>query len=144
MASEVIMPQLGESVVEGTVTKWLKAEGDSVTEFEALLEVNTDKVDTEIPSPSAGTLLRVYVAEGQTVKAGTLLAMIGEVGEAVPDSPPAEPEPMSTAQPEEMKVTVVPAQPQEAPTVGRSKALGFISPVVARMAGQHNVDLAKV
>jgi pyruvate/2-oxoglutarate dehydrogenase complex dihydrolipoamide acyltransferase (E2) component len=78
MASEVIMPQLGESVVEGTVTKWLKVEGDTVAEFEALLEINTDKVDTEIPSPSSGTLLRVYVNEGQTVNAGTLLAMIGE------------------------------------------------------------------
>ncbi|NIN11125.1 MAG: hypothetical protein GTN62_06385, partial [Gemmatimonadales bacterium] len=67
MAIEVIMPQLGESVVEGTVTKWLKQVNDSVQEFEPLVEVNTDKVDTEVPSPASGMLLALYVAEGETV-----------------------------------------------------------------------------
>src|SRR3989337_41941 len=85
MATHVIMPQLGESVVEGTVSKWLKAEGQSVNEYEPLLEVNTDKVDTEIPSPAGGVLLRILVREGQTVQAGTVLAMIGAAGEAVPE-----------------------------------------------------------
>ena len=73
MATNVIMPQLGESVVEGTVTKWLKHDGDPVQEFDPIMEVNTDKVDTEIPAPASGTLLKVYVPEGTTVKAGTLL-----------------------------------------------------------------------
>ena len=89
MPTEVIMPQLGESVVEGTVTKWLKQVGDQVEEFEPLLEVNTDKVDTEVPSPSTGTVLEVYVQEGETVEAGTLLAMLGQPGEEVPDKPQA-------------------------------------------------------
>src|SRR3990170_1701069 len=91
MPTQVIMPQLGESVVEGTVSKWLKAEGQSVNEYEPLLEVNTDKVDTEIPSPAGGVLLRILVPEGQTVQAGTVLAMIGAAGEAVPEAPAAAP-----------------------------------------------------
>src|SRR5947209_18595594 len=81
MPTNVIMPQLGESVVEGTVSKWLKHPGDRVNEFDPILEVNTDKVDTEIPSPAAGVLLELLVPEGTTVKAGTVLARIGEPGE---------------------------------------------------------------
>src|SRR5687767_16024761 len=84
MATNVIMPQLGESVVEGTVSKWLKREGDPVQEFDPIMEVNTDKVDTEIPAPASGTLLKVYVPEGTTVKAGTVLAIIGQPGETPP------------------------------------------------------------
>ena len=92
MPTRVIMPQLGESVVEGTVSKWLKQEGDSISEFEPLLEVSTDKVDTEIPAPAAGTLLKIYVPEGQTVERGVLLALIGQPGETLPegDSAPAK------------------------------------------------------
>jgi len=82
MATRVIMPQLGESVVEGTVTRWLKKEGDTIGELDPLLEVNTDKVDTEIPSPAAGTVVKILVPEGTTVTAGTILAWIGEPGEA--------------------------------------------------------------
>src|SRR5258708_16357067 len=82
MSTNVIMPQLGESVVEGTVSKWLKREGDSVKEFDPILEVNTDTVDTEIPSPAAGVLLKVLEPEGTTVKAGTALALIGQADEA--------------------------------------------------------------
>ncbi|MHB1338283.1 MAG: biotin/lipoyl-containing protein, partial [Bellilinea sp.] len=84
MPTKIIMPQLGESVVEGTVTSWLKAEGDTVAEFESLLEVNTDKVDTEIPSSAGGTLLKIVVPAGTTVTAGTILAWVGQPGEAVP------------------------------------------------------------
>ena len=85
MPTQVIMPQLGESVVEGTVTKWLKSEGQSVQEFEPLLEINTDKVDTEIPSPAAGVLLKVLVPDGQTVRAGAVLAVIGQPGDPLPE-----------------------------------------------------------
>ena len=85
MPTKVIMPQLCESVVEGTVTRWLKAEGDTIEEFEPLLEVNTDKVDTEIPSPASGTVLKILVAEDTTVDAGVALAWIGELGEAIPE-----------------------------------------------------------
>src|SRR5216684_1439073 len=92
MSTNVIMPQLGESVVEGTVSKWLKHEGDRVNEFDPIIEVNTDKVDTEIPSPASGVLLKVLVPEGTTVKAGTLLAVIGQPGEAPADGGSQEPE----------------------------------------------------
>ncbi len=81
MPTQVIMPQLGESVVEGTVGRWLVAEGQPVKEYDPLLAVTTDKVDTEIPAPASGILLRIYVPEGQTVAAGTLLAEIGSAGE---------------------------------------------------------------
>jgi 2-oxoglutarate dehydrogenase E2 component (dihydrolipoamide succinyltransferase) len=138
MPTNVIMPQLGESVVEGTVTRWLKRAGEPVTEFEALLEINTDKVDTEIPAPAGGILLRVYVPEGETVRAGTLLAVIGAADEAVPDEPAARP--VAAA-------AVAPAPAGEAAAGAehaRRGGLGFISPVVARIASEHNVDLKLV
>src|SRR5512135_3020772 len=81
MSTNVIMTKLGESIVEGTVTKWLKQEGEPIKELESLLEVNTDKVDTEIPSPASGTLLKILVPEGTTVNAGTVLGVIGKPGE---------------------------------------------------------------
>src|SRR3972149_10040622 len=80
MATKIIMPQLGESVVEGTVTTWLKKEGDTIAEYDSLLEINTDKVDTEIPSPAGGTILKILVPEGTTVRAGTVLAWVGQPG----------------------------------------------------------------
>ncbi|HEX9681056.1 MAG TPA: dihydrolipoamide acetyltransferase family protein, partial [Anaerolineales bacterium] len=144
MATKVIMPQLGESVVEGTVTKWLKKPGEAVQEFEPLVEINTDKVDTEIPAPATGVVLEVLVPEGQTVRAGTLLAVLGEEGEAVPShggAPREEPlqPPATSPQPP------APAA-QGAPTAraGRSAGLGFISPVVAKLAAEHQVDLNQV
>src|SRR3990172_5222267 len=115
MSTQVIMPQLGESVVEGTVSKWLKAEGQSVNEFEPLLEVNTDKVDTEIPSPVSGELLRIVVPQGQTVQAGRGLA--GARGST-------------------------PVPPSQAPDTPAD--VGFISPVVAKIAAEYQVDLSQV
>ena len=82
MATEVTLPALGESVTEGTVTRWLKQVGESVAVDEALLEVSTDKVDTEIPSPVAGTLLEIKAAEDETVEVGAILAVIGAEGES--------------------------------------------------------------
>ncbi len=140
MSTQVIMPQLGESVVEGTVSKWLKAEGQTVAEFEPLLEINTDKVDTEIPSPASGVLLKVLVPEGQTVQAGTALAMIGEAGESVPASLPAAPARAAKTAPS-MAASAPPAA--ASPAAGRAD-LGFISPVVAKIAAEHNVDLTQV
>jgi 2-oxoglutarate dehydrogenase E2 component (dihydrolipoamide succinyltransferase) len=91
MATEIKMPQLGESVVEGTITKWLKQEGDSVDEDELLVEVSTDKVDSEVPSSTAGTIQRILVQEGETVKVGTAIAVVGEGGaEAGGDGAAAE------------------------------------------------------
>ncbi len=93
MASEVTLPALGESVTEGTVTRWLKQVGDSVAVDEPLLEVSTDKVDTEIPSPVAGTLLEIKANEDDTVEVGAVLAVVGEEGESAGDADDtAEPE----------------------------------------------------
>ncbi len=134
MATRVIMPQLGESVVEGTVTKWLKKEGEPIAEFEPLVEINTDKVDTEVPSPAGGVVLRVYVGEGETVRAGTMLAAIGQPGEAPPEAAPAP-----------QTAGAVPAAPRaESPAPAARSELGFISPVVARIAAEHAVDLGRV
>ena len=80
MSINVIMPQMGESVFEATVSKWLKKEGDAVKEFEPIMEVTTDKVDTEIAASASGVLLKAYIPEGVTVKVGTLLAVIGQMG----------------------------------------------------------------
>ena len=91
--SEVTLPELGESVTEGTVSRWLKQVGDSVAADEPLLEVSTDKVDTEIPSPTSGTLLDIRVQEDETVEVGTVLAIIGEAGAAATPSPQPEPSP---------------------------------------------------
>jgi len=140
MPTQVIMPQLGESVVEGTVSKWLKAEGQSVNEFEPLLEVNTDKVDTEIPSPASGVLLRIVVPEGQTVQAGTVLAMIGAAGEAVPEGLVAAPA-AHRAGPA-MAPASTPVPPSPAPVTAAD--VGFISPVVAKIAAEYQVDLSHV
>ncbi|MCC7360735.1 MAG: 2-oxo acid dehydrogenase subunit E2 [Anaerolineales bacterium] len=137
MPTHVIMPQLGESVVEGTVSKWLKHEGDPVNEYDPLLEVNTDKVDTEVPAPATGTLLKVYVAAGLTVQAGTLLAVIGQPGEALP---PAE----APAGGHNGHATPVSAaRPSAVPSAAKHD-LGFISPVVARLADEFKVDLQQV
>src|SRR6476661_6243316 len=97
MAISVQMPALGESVTEGTVTRWLKQEGDTVEQDEPLLEVSTDKVDTEIPSPAAGVLKKIVAQEDDTVEVGGELAVIGEAGESggddsEPDEKPAEKE----------------------------------------------------
>src|SRR6266545_2195645 len=86
MATKVLVPLLGEGVEEVTVIKWLKKEGDSVNELEPLLEVNTDKVDTEIPAPTSGTVLKILAEEGIAAKVGTVLALIGKPGEAIDSS----------------------------------------------------------
>ena len=92
MAHNVIMPQMGESVAEGTIVRWLKAVGDSVDRDEPIFEITTDKVDAEIPAPEAGILLEIKVEAGETVEVGTLVAVIGEAGEkpAATDAAPAE------------------------------------------------------
>lgn len=129
MPTNVIMPQLGESVVEGTLSKWLKQEGERVNEFEPLMEVNTDKVDTEIPAPASGILLKWLVTEGTTVKAGTVLAIIGQASEAASVD-------ISAPTP----VVTLPSPPL--PVAKRD--LGFISPVVAKMADEYKLDLQRI
>jgi pyruvate dehydrogenase E2 component (dihydrolipoamide acetyltransferase) len=180
-AVDVVMPQMGVSVSEGTVTRWLKNVGDSVQADETLLEISTDKVDTEVPSPGTGVLQEILVQEGETVEVGTVLARIGSAATAPEE--PAEPEP-AAAEPEvvaQPRPAIVPPLPVElaqpaveeaadededenqveeevedeveevsasepAPAApspagnGTTERHGFVSPVVARIAAEHDVD----
>jgi pyruvate dehydrogenase E2 component (dihydrolipoamide acetyltransferase) len=147
-AVDVVMPQMGVSVSEGTITKWLKQEGEQVEADEPLLEISTDKVDTEVPSPASGTLTQILVQEGETVDVGTKLGQIGGDG-AAPSAPPPEP---ATAPAAEESAQVSSSE-GETPTAekveevapapsGNGKA--FVSPVVARIASEHGVDPASV
>ena len=158
MATSVIMPQMGESVVEGTVGKWLKQEGDPVEEYEPLLEVETDKVTSEVTASAGGTLLKIYIGEGQTVPAGTVLALIGEPGEQAADAaPPASdahhtPQPASAqAQIAEQASRAESSAPVAAHHDGSRQAtpnardgMPHVTPVVARIAAEHNVDVRQV
>ena len=103
---DVVMPQMGVSVSEGTITRWLRNVGDTVAADESLLEISTDKVDTEVPSPGSGVLQEILVQEGETVAVGTLLARIGAAGSA-----PAPEEPAAPAEPEPIAEDPVPARP---------------------------------
>lgn len=167
MAVEVKMPQLGESVFEGTIGRWLKRPGDAVEKYEPLLEVITDKVDTEITAVESGTLLSILVPEGETVKVGTVLAMLGEAGETVTPaasgaapaasgtaaSPasagagsaaaaPAAPSSASSSAPSSPAPTAAANGP--APAQATSGTAPRVSPVAARVAAEHGVDLAQV
>ena len=139
MATKVLVPLLGEGVEEVTVTKWLKQEGDSVNELEPLLEVNTDKVDTEIPAPTSGTVLKILAAEGAPAKVGAVLALIGKPGEIV-DSGQSSVDREKPAGPvkQQAKENVTPAPSPLA------RDIGFISPVVAKIAAEHGVNLQQV
>ncbi len=133
-AIEVVMPQMGVSVSEGTITKWLKQPGETVAADEPLLEISTDKVDTEIPSPGSGVVQEILVPEGETVEVGTVLATISAEG-AVAASPPPLPPPAAEPEPEP------PAQePDPEPAQASDNGKTFVSPVVARIAAEHGVD----
>jgi pyruvate dehydrogenase E2 component (dihydrolipoamide acetyltransferase) len=214
MATEIKMPQLGESVVEGTITKWLKQEGDSVDEDELLVEVSTDKVDSEVPSSAAGTIQKILVSEGETVKVGTAIALVGEgaaesdgqaesgddseepeqteqpeepEGEAAEEGPEAEASDEDEEEPDEKARETEPSEgdvgkedaeaeaeedsveeaAEEAPAASAEPSTeekepsaqqavdssdggedtskrGVISPLVRRLADEHNLDLSKV
>ena len=143
MASRVTLPEMGEGVIEGTLSRWLVKEGDRVEQFAPIAEVETDKVTTETTSDSAGVILKLCVNEGETIPVGTVLAYIGEPGETISgngvqekaDDPlPAKP---ATAPPQ--PAAIAPADtPKVAPYTGR------ISPVVGRIASEHGVDLSRV
>jgi 2-oxoglutarate dehydrogenase E2 component (dihydrolipoamide succinyltransferase) len=135
MATKVLVPRLGEGVEEVTVTSWLKQVGDSVNEFEPLLEVESDKVSVEVPAPASGVLLQIEMQEGQIVKVGDVLAVIGAVGESI--GVPTLRVPTS-----EEKPALVQRQETLSPT--HSTELGFISPVVAKIAAEHGVNLSQV
>ena len=154
-STPVLMPALGESVTEGTVTRWLKQVGDNVAQDEALLEVSTDKVDTEIPSPAAGVLLSIDVPVDSTVAVGTRLASIGSASAAQVSAPTPVPTPDPVAE-----VKAAPAAPVSAPAVSTPvpapapapKAApaaavlddSYVTPIVRKLAAENGVDLSKV
>jgi pyruvate/2-oxoglutarate dehydrogenase complex dihydrolipoamide acyltransferase (E2) component len=144
MTTNVLVPRLGESVDEVTVTKWLKQVGDSVKELEPLVEVNTDKVDTEIPAPATGVILKIEMEEGRSAKVGELLAIIGAVGESVDSGQLAVDS--TTPISKNAQTPAVQSQPatinHQQPTVNHD--LGFVSPVVAKIAAEHGVNLSQV
>ncbi len=168
MPTNVIMPQMGESIAEGTLTRWMKKVGDSVKRDEPLFEISTDKVDAEIPSPSAGVLLEILVQEGTTVPINTVVAKIGEAGEATAAAPAAEaaPAPVTEAPiavaapvgapaPAALVVTPppAPAAPPAAPHFTTPPQEGETkedlqkrrsSPVVRNIAEEKGIDLAQV
>jgi pyruvate dehydrogenase E2 component (dihydrolipoyllysine-residue acetyltransferase) len=152
-AVDVVMPQMGVSVSEGTITKWLKNEGEEIQADEALLEISTDKVDTEVPSPASGIVTQILVKEGETVDVGTKLAVIGGEAGAPAEAPSAQPEPQAAeevAQPAETPAVEPAAATEPAPTAATSPAeaqengKSFVSPVVARIASEHGVDVSSV
>src|SRR3984957_11721262 len=122
MPTDVIMPQMGESIFEGTITKWLKKPGDSVQRDEPLFEISTDKVDAEIPSPAAGTLSEIKVEAGNTVQINTVVAVIGEAGGAAASAPAAAAPKQEPAKeekkPEAPKAAPAPAVPAAAAPSG--------------------------
>jgi len=137
---DVVMPQMGESIVEGTLTKWLKKPGQRVERDEPLFEISTDKVDTEIPAPAAGVLSAALVEEGQTVAINTVVARIDETGSASAAEaaePVAAPAPPPAAAP-------LPPQPEAAPPAPAEEPAGPLSPLVRRMAREHNIDLSQL
>src|SRR6266700_6934006 len=165
MAADVVMPQMGESIFEGTITKWLKKPGDKVERDEPLFEISTDKVDAEIPSPSAGVLKEIKVKEGQTVPINTVVATIdGASGAAATPAPAASAPAVTPApamKPEAPKPAAAPASapaarpgpvavpaPQAAPAAAaapaREGARIHSSPLVRRMAKEHGIDLTSL
>jgi pyruvate dehydrogenase E2 component (dihydrolipoamide acetyltransferase) len=137
--TDVVMPQMGESIVEGTLTKWLKKPGQRIERDEPLFEISTDKVDTEIPSPVAGVLAEVLVEEGQTVAINTVVGRIDEGGvAAAAAAPEAEPEALPEPLPEPAPVVA------EMPAPAEEAAAGPLSPLVRRMARDHGIDLRLV
>ena len=160
----VTMPALGESVTEGTVTTWLKAEGDTVEQDEPILEVSTDKVDTEVPAPASGVLQRIVVGEDETVSVGTVLAFIGDGSAPAPAAPaapvaaaPAAPAPVAPPAPVATPAAPVappapvaaPAAPVAAPAAPAPVATGaepggYVTPIVRKLARENAIDLAAV
>ena len=153
MAVDVIMPQMGESVTEGTITRWLKAAGDSVDRDEPIFEISTDKVDAEIPAPEAGVLLEIKVTEGETVEVGTVVAVIGAAGEtptagavpaaeaeATPEAAAAAPAPAPASTPATTSATETPREEMTAAELRRVRS----TPVVRKIAAEHGIDISQI
>jgi 2-oxoglutarate dehydrogenase E2 component (dihydrolipoamide succinyltransferase) len=134
--TKVIMPQMGESIFEGTLTRWLKKPGDTVKRDEPLFEISTDKIDSEIPAPASGTLQQILVQEGQTVEINTVVGIIGD-GSVVTETP--LPSAVKAAPPRPQAAAPTPASEEE-----DEAAPGHVSPIVRRLAREHGIDLAEL
>jgi 2-oxoglutarate dehydrogenase E2 component (dihydrolipoamide succinyltransferase) len=165
MSTNVIMPQMGESIVEGTITKWLKSVGDAIVRDESLFEITTDKVDSEIPSPASGILKEILVQEGETVQINTVVAVIVEEDSVPAEKPPdaavpsEEPEPVvektegsdadasppavAVTTPEEPKAEPAAEAEADVPTAAQPKSIRT-SPLVRRLAREHGIDLTTI
>ncbi|MYJ14596.1 MAG: dihydrolipoyllysine-residue succinyltransferase, partial [Acidimicrobiia bacterium] len=169
--AEVVLPQLGETVTEGTILRWIKQVGETVGRDEPLFEISTEKVDSEVPSPASGVLTKVVVAEGETVEVGALLAYISDSAEApAPESVPAEaparetqagpvPEPADAAEaqpetaaadePAPVPEPVAAAEPASVPAAAEAESPErspprLLSPVVRRLVNEHGIDVAAI
>ena len=145
MPTDVVMPQMGESVAEGTVVRWIKKVGDNVDRDEPLFEISTDKVDAEIPSPAAGVLAEIRVREGETVPVNSVVAVIAQAGDAVAAAPAVAPAP--PPKPSAPRVAA-PAAPRK-PAAGKTPLVEDAirersSPLVRKIAREHHVDLSQV
>ena len=145
MPTDVVMPQMGESIFEGTITKWLKKPGDKVQRDEPLFEISTDKVDAEIPAPASGILQEIKVSEGSTVQVNTVVGVIGDASGASATAPAkaAPPAPPAAAPASAKKETLAPPPTASAPDEEEDSDVRS-SPLVRKLAREHNVDLAKV
>jgi len=152
--AEVTLPQLGETVTEGTITRWFKKVGDTVAADEPLFEVSTDKVDTEVPSPVAGVLTEIRVPEGETVPVGAVIGVVGDAGAVVAAPPATAPAPVVEAAPAPVVAAPVAAPapvatpvvaapvPAAAPAAGNDNRL--LSPVVRRLVNEHNLSVDSI
>ncbi len=138
MSTTVSMPQLGETVTEGTVLRWMKQVGDKIGEDEPIVEISTDKVDTEVPSPVAGVISRILVPEGETIEVGTPMVEIASDGEEDPSDGGTEA--ASTPAPPQPPPDLGPAPEPTSPQAERASARRFLSPVVRRLAREHSID----
>jgi 2-oxoglutarate dehydrogenase E2 component (dihydrolipoamide succinyltransferase) len=145
MPTDVVMPQMGESIFEGTITKWLKKPGDKVQRDEPLFEISTDKVDAEIPAPASGVLQEIKVSEGNTVQVNTVVGVIGDGNGASTSAPAKTAAPAATVAPkkEAPAQSSAPAPAASAPEEAEESDVRS-SPLVRKLAREHNVDLAKV
>ena len=149
MATDVVMPQMGESIFEGTITKWLKKPGDKVERDEPLFEISTDKVDAEIPSPSAGVLKEIKVNEGQTVPIQTVVAVIDGAGSTAAAPAPAPAKPAATAAPVAASAQPPAARPaapavRPAAPAPAAAATAQAAPAQQRSGGERGADLHRV
>lgn len=159
MPTQFKLPQLGETVAEGTITRWLKKEGESVEADEPLVEISTDKVDSEIPAPATGVITKIMFQEGETVQVGAVIAEIGEAGAApaaqeAPEEKPAEvaaeePSPQEAPEPSPQEAPE-PEQPREEAPAAEAESSedeprrGILSPLVRKLAAEHDIDLTSI